>query len=74
MPSRDSAAGWRTETEYLTRLGVEELISDVLGTLLEHRPRDPIALAAEFFQAAADPVPKVTQAFRFLQLTRNDSG
>ena len=74
MPARDGAAGWRTETDNLTRLGVDDLISDLLGTLLEHRPGDPIALAAEFFQAAADPVPKVTQAFRFLQLARNDNG
>ena len=50
------------------------MIGDLLQTMLEHRPIDPIALAVEFFQAVANPVPKVTEAFRLLQLAKRDDG
>jgi hypothetical protein len=42
--------------------------------MVEHRPSDPFALAVEFFQAAANPVPKVTEAFHLLQLAKRDDG
>lgn len=79
-PKRDRASinantmAASTATEYLTKVGIEDAIAEVLDLLLEHRPTNSVSLITDFFQAKLVEMPTATTAYRQLQIAKRDNG